>query len=261
MANNHPAIKREDLMSIRTLMSGAAPLGASDVELFRSKTKNKINIIQGYGMTETSPVTVIQSNSLENGIKIGGSGFLVPNTEAKIIPVDGSSKLGLGPNQSGELVIKGPQVMAGYYNNPEANSDIFLEEGWLKTGDIAHYDEHEHFYVTDRLKELIKVKGFQVPPAELEAVLRTHPSVDDVGVVGIPHPALGEAPKAFVVLKPGQSVKPARNSGVCGSESGQTQALNGRRRVRGRDTKKSVGENSEESFEKFVKKFDGMAPD
>jgi 4-coumarate--CoA ligase len=209
MANNHPAIKREDLMSIRTLMSGAAPLGASDVELFRSKTKNKINIIQGYGMTETSPVTVIQSNSLENGIKIGGSGFLVPNTEAKIIPVDGSSKLGLGPNQSGELVIKGPQVMAGYYNNPEANSDIFLEEGWLKTGDIAHYDEHEHFYVTDRLKELIKVKGFQVPPAELEAVLRTHPSVDDVGVVGIPHPALGEAPKAFVVLKPGQSVKPA----------------------------------------------------
>lgn len=206
MAINHPNITKEDLLKIRTIMSGAAPLGASDVERFRAKTDNKVSLIQGYGMTETAPVTIIQTEKLQNGIKIGGSGLLVPNTEARIVPIEGSSE-NLPAHESGELVIKGPQVMPGYYNNPQANQDIFMKDGWLRTGDIAHYDEDHHFFITDRLKELIKVKGFQVAPAELEAILREHPSVDDVGVVGVADSVLGEVPRAFVVVKPGQEVK------------------------------------------------------
>ncbi|XP_001810985.1 uncharacterized protein LOC655519 [Tribolium castaneum] len=206
MAINHPNITKDDLLNTRTIMSGAAPLGGSDVERFRAKTDNKVSLIQGYGMTETGPVTIIQSESLPNGVKIGGSGFLVPNTEARIIPID-SPPENLPPNKSGELIVKGPQVMPGYYNNPQANQDIFLEDGWLRTGDIAHYDDDNHFFITDRLKELIKVKGFQVAPAELEAILREHPSVEDVGVVGVADPVLGEVPKAFVVAKSGQEVK------------------------------------------------------
>ncbi|KAJ3659065.1 hypothetical protein Zmor_010774 [Zophobas morio] len=207
MAVNHPNIKKEDLTGIRFWMSGAAPLGGSDVERFREKTNDKVCIIQGYGMTETSPVTIIQTKKLEHGIKTGGSGLLVPNTEAKIVSLEEPSLNGLETNKSGELLIKGPQVMPGYFNNEEANKDIFPEEGWIRTGDIAYYDEHDQFYIIDRCKELIKVKGFQVAPAELEEILRGHPDVEDVGVVGIPHPVLGEAPKAFVVPKSGQTVK------------------------------------------------------
>ncbi|RZC41555.1 4-coumarate--CoA ligase 1-like, partial [Asbolus verrucosus] len=202
MATNNPNIKTEDLSCIRILMSGAAPLGATDVERFVAKTKNKVNLYQGYGMTETSPLTLVQTKELEHGLKIGGSGFLIPNTDAKIISTDGSSSIGLSPNQSGEL------VMQGYYNNPQSNKEIFLEGGWIKTGDIAHYDEHEHFYITDRLKELIKVKGFQVAPAELEEILRNYPGVEDAAVIGVPHPVHGEVPKAFVVTKAGESIKP-----------------------------------------------------
>lgn len=97
--------------------------------------------------------------------------------------------------------------MKGYYKNEKATSDVLIENGWLRTGDIAHYDEDEHFFVTDRLKELIKVKGFQVAPAELEEILRDHPCVADAAVVGVPHPSFGEAPKGFVVLKSGTSAR------------------------------------------------------
>lgn len=189
------------MKSIRTIISAAAPLGASAVDKFNAKCKNAINLLQMYGMTETSPLTLMQTTKLKNGTKIGGSGFLIPNTEAKIIPINGDSSSGLGPNQSGELVVRGPQNMKSYHNNPQATHDTILEDNWLRTGDISYYDTDEHFFITDRLKELIKVKGFQVAPAELEELLKSHPAVEDAAVVGVPHPVQGEAPKAFVVLK------------------------------------------------------------
>lgn len=199
LVNSNPNIKKEDLACIRLIMSGAAPLGSLDVEQFRKKTDDKVLLIQGYGMTETSPVTIIQSENIEKGIKVGGSGFLVANTTARIISTD--EEKDLGPYESGELLIKGPQVMKGYYKNLEATRNTFLENDWLKTGDIAHYDDDGHFFITDRLKELIKVKGFQVAPAELESILRAHPDVEDAAVVGVPHDKNGEAPKAFIVRR------------------------------------------------------------
>lgn len=108
--------------------------------------------------------------------------------------------MGLPANESGELWVKGPQNMIGYLDNPKATNEMLIE-GWIRTGDIAYYDEDGYFYITDRLKELIKVKGFQVPPAELEEVIRSHPDILDAAVVGIPHQRNGEAPKAFVVKR------------------------------------------------------------
>lgn len=121
-------------------------------------------------------------------------------TRAKIVKIDDNTGFGLGPNESGELWIKGPQNMIGYLDNPEATDEMLIE-GWIRTGDIAYYDEDGFFYITDRLKELIKVKGFQVAPAELEEILRSHPDITDAAVVGIPHQRNGEAPKAFVVKR------------------------------------------------------------
>nr|XP_015834354.1 PREDICTED: 4-coumarate--CoA ligase isoform X1 [Tribolium castaneum] len=196
---NNPKIKYDNLKSIRTIISAAAPLGASAVDEFNKKCKNRINLLQMYGMTETSPLTLMQTAKLQNGAKVGGSGFVIPNTEVKIISISDNSTA-LGPNQSGELVVRGPQNMKGYHNNPTATKKT-IRNNWLRTGDISYYDEDQHFFITDRLKELIKVKGFQVAPAELEEILKSHPSVEDAAVVGIPHPVQGEAPKAFVVLK------------------------------------------------------------
>lgn len=120
-------------------------------------------------------------------------------TQAKIVALDDKTAKGLPAEETGELWIRGPQNMLGYLNNQKA-TDEMLVDGWIRTGDIAYYDKDGFFYITDRLKELIKVKGFQVPPAELEEVLRSHPDVADAAVVGVPHDRNGEAPRAFVVL-------------------------------------------------------------
>ncbi|MDH3308148.1 MAG: AMP-binding protein, partial [Acidimicrobiia bacterium] len=133
--------------------------------------------------------------------KPGSIGVLLPNTECRI--VDPETEHDLGLDEDGEVWIRGPQVMAGYLNNPEATAITIDADGWLHTGDIGHVDEDGHFYIVDRLKELIKYKGFQVPPAELEALLITHPDVADVAVIPVPDEEAGEIPKAYVVLKPG----------------------------------------------------------
>ncbi|XP_044254691.1 4-coumarate--CoA ligase 1-like [Tribolium madens] len=194
----HPNITSKDLLPLRLITSGAAPLAPITIEQLLSKTHNKVKFLEGYGMTETSAAAIIQTTFLENGFKVGGSGFVLPNTQVKIIPMDGSTLQGLPRNQPGELVIKGPQVTKGYHNNPDATKSIFID-GWLRTGDLGYFDEHEHFFITGRLKEMIKVKGFQVAPSELEEVLKQHPRVKDCAVVGIPDSVSGEAPKAFVV--------------------------------------------------------------
>lgn len=159
--------------------------------------------MQGFGMTECSPAGLM---SIRHSLRYGSCGGPIAGTDAKIVEPNDHSFKGLPANQSGELFLRGPQVMTGYLNNPTATAEVLTSDGWLRTGDIAHYDDQGYFYVTDRLKELVKVKGFQVAPAELEGLLRTHPQVLDAAVLGIPHPQNGEVPLAFVVRKPGAQV-------------------------------------------------------
>jgi acyl-CoA synthetase (AMP-forming)/AMP-acid ligase II len=188
----HPAVDESDLSSLRLIMSGAAPLGAELSE----QVANRIGCttLQGYGLTETSPVTHCVP---EDQVKPGSIGPPIPNTECRI--VDPESGEDTGDGERGELWIRGPQVMKGYLNNPDATAATVDEEGWLHTGDIAVRSDDGYFEIVDRLKELIKYKGFQVAPAELEALLITHPGVQDVAVIGVPDEEAGELPKAFVV--------------------------------------------------------------
>jgi len=190
----HPAVDGYDLSCLRAMMSGAAPLEAA----LETACARRVGcaFIQGYGLTEASPVT--HANSDEPGkARAGTVGQLLPSTECRIVDVVSGEDL--GPNQDGELLIRGPQVMRGYLNNAEATAATLDADGWLHTGDIGHADADGYFTIVDRAKELIKVKGFQVPPAELEAVLRTHPAVADAAVIPLPDEHCGEVPKAFVV--------------------------------------------------------------
>lgn len=162
LINKDQDFTSQRLESLRIVMCGAAPFAASDVKLFKEKTNDRIPLVQGYGMTESSPVTIFQSAIMEKGIKDGGIGFIVPNTECKVVATDNAEKDALGPHQSGELYVRGPQVMKGYYKNDEATKETITKDGFLKTGDIVHYDEDQHFFLTDRLKELIKVVEFKL---------------------------------------------------------------------------------------------------
>ncbi|MDQ3935980.1 MAG: 4-coumarate--CoA ligase family protein [Actinomycetota bacterium] len=189
----HPLVEERDLSSIQTVMSGAAPLGAELAE--QVATRVDCTVIQGYGLTETSPVTHMIRPHGEN--RPGSIGQAIPNTECRL--VDPETGEDAGPGERGELWIRGPQVMKGYLNNEEATRNTVDSEGWLHTGDIGTVDDDGFFQIVDRLKELIKYKGFQVAPAELEALLITHPEVQDVAVIGVPDEEAGELPKAYVV--------------------------------------------------------------
>jgi acyl-CoA synthetase (AMP-forming)/AMP-acid ligase II len=189
----HPAVEGRDLSSIRTIMSGAAPLGGELSEQVAERID--CSVIQGYGLTETSPVTHCIRPDGEN--RPGSIGQALPGTECRI--VDPESGEDVAEGERGELWIRGPQVMAGYLNNPDATADTIDDEGWLHTGDVAIRDADDFYSIVDRLKELIKYKGFQVAPAELEALLITHPEVGDVAVIGVPDEEAGELPKAYVV--------------------------------------------------------------
>ena len=150
-------------------------------------------------MTELSPVSHISPNGKG---KAGASGVALPNTESRIVDPETGKDLPQG--EDGELWVRGPQVMKGYLNNDKATKETIVEDGWLRTGDIGHFDADGFLYITDRLKELVKYKGFQVAPAELEAELVTHPAISDAAVIGIPDDEAGELPKAFIVAAPGQ---------------------------------------------------------
>jgi acyl-CoA synthetase (AMP-forming)/AMP-acid ligase II len=185
-----------DLSSLRYAFCGAAPL---DVEIAeRAEARLGCRIRQGYGMTEASPGThQVYDDDFPN-LPAGSIGRLAPNTEARLVAPGTDDDV--EPGTPGELLIRGPQVMAGYLGNPEATA-ITVTDGWLHTGDLVRVDEDGVFWVVDRIKELIKYKGYQVAPAELEALLLTHPDVADAAVIGVPHPEGGEAPKAFVVAR------------------------------------------------------------
>jgi acyl-CoA synthetase (AMP-forming)/AMP-acid ligase II len=189
----HPAVEGRDLSALRTIMSGAAPLGAELIE----QVADRIGcaVIQGYGLTETSPVTHLIRPDGEN--RPGSIGQPLPGTECRV--VDPDSKADAGAGERGELWIRGPQVMRGYLNNPEATAATVDAEGWLHSGDVAVRDDDGFYTIVDRLKELIKYRGYQVAPAELEALIITHPEVNDVAVIGVPDDEAGELPKAFVV--------------------------------------------------------------
>ena len=190
----HPVVDRFDLRSLRCINSGAAPLGA-DVQGALEKRLGCI-VKQGYGLTETSPVTHM---SPDDRVRLGASGLPIRNTECRIVePV---SRADLAAGELGEVWVRGPQVMKGYLNDPSATRATITSEGWLRTGDIGYVDADGFLFVVDRLKELIKYKGMQVAPAELEALLLTHPAVADAAVIGSPDAEAGEVPKAFVVLK------------------------------------------------------------
>jgi acyl-CoA synthetase (AMP-forming)/AMP-acid ligase II len=195
-----PVVSNYDTSSLVELFSGAAPLGNDLIVEVRDRLK--CSVVQGYGMTETSPVTHVYNPSYAHGKKLGSIGPVIPNTEVKVADVE--SGAALGPNERGEILVRGPQVMKGYLNNPEATALSIDNEGWIHTGDIGYGDEEGMFFIVDRLKELIKYKGFQVAPAELEALLLTHPFIADAAVIPVPDQEAGEIPKAFIVLKSGK---------------------------------------------------------
>ncbi len=188
-----PVVDNYDLSSLEFILSGAAPLGGDIQELVRKRIGCLVK--QGFGMTEGVP-TLLSPNDLPIE-KLGSSGKVTSNTDARI--GDPESGRDLPTGERGELWVRGPQVMSGYLNDPEATAATLEPDGWLHTGDVAYADEDGYFYIVDRLKELIKYKGYQVAPAELEAILLTHPAVADCAVVRFPDEEAGEVPKAFVV--------------------------------------------------------------
>ena len=190
----HPLVDQYDLSTLTGMMSGAAPLGGDVAGAAAERLGCEVT--QGYGMTELSPVSHFNPDP---DMKIDRSkvGPAIPNTECRVVSVETGEDV--GASETGELLVRGPQVMKGYLNNPEATASTLDDEGWLHTGDIAVVDEHGYFAVVDRVKELIKYKGFQVAPAELEEVLLAHPNVSDAAVIGVPDEEAGEVPKAFVV--------------------------------------------------------------
>ena len=190
----HPLVDDFDLSSVRIMLSGAAPLGP---DLQRAVGERiGCGVVQGYGMTEASPVTHLVPDDAA-GAAPGSIGVPVPNTECRVVDVLTGEDV--PPGEVGEIWVRGPQVMTGYRNNPEATAHTVDADGWLRTGDIGRVDDDGAFWIVDRLKELIKYKGYQVAPAELEAVLLTHPAISDAAVIGVPDEEAGEVPKAFVV--------------------------------------------------------------
>jgi acyl-CoA synthetase (AMP-forming)/AMP-acid ligase II len=190
----HPVVDNYDLSGVRWLFSGAAPLGPQLTEAV--ETRLNVRVRQGYGMTEASPATHYTQPGADRPGKIGP---LMPCTEGRIVDPETGADLPAG--LPGEIWVRGPQVMKGYLNNPEATARTVDSEGWLRTGDIGVVDEDGYLEIVDRLKELIKVNGFQVAPAELEALLLKHPSIADAAVIPVKDDVAGEVPKAVVVLR------------------------------------------------------------
>ncbi|MCG8469483.1 MAG: AMP-binding protein, partial [Gemmatimonadetes bacterium] len=190
----HPIVEQYDLSAIDYVMSGAAPLG-QDLAL-ACQGRLGCKAFQGYGLTEASPVTHLCSPNVSTD-KIATVGQTVAGSQTVIVDLEGGERL--GPNEEGEVWVRGPQVMAGYLNNPDATARTIDDDGWLHTGDVGRIDEDGYLTIVDRAKELIKYKGFQVPPAELEDILLSHDAVADVAVIPVADEEAGEIPKAFIV--------------------------------------------------------------
>jgi long-chain acyl-CoA synthetase len=215
--NNRPEIAagKYNLRSIKACISGSAPLLRETKEKFESLTGGVV--FEGFGLSEAPTAT--HCNPLRGTNKTGSIGMPLSDVECKIISLDDSvTELAVG--EIGELVIRGPQVMKGYHNMPTETANTLRDMGdggapWLFTGDIARMDEDGYFYIVDRKKELIKPGGYQVWPREVEEVIITHPKVLEVGVAGIPDPYRGETVKAWIVLKPGETLSEEELKSFC----------------------------------------------
>lgn len=202
--NNHPDVVagKYDLSTIKACISGSAPLMRETKEKFEAITGGKL--VEGYGLSEAPTAT--HCNPLLGENRTGSIGLPLPDVDCRIVSLD-DGKTVLPPREIGELILQGPQVMKGYHNMPTETANT-LQDGWLYTGDIAYMDEDGYFYIVDRKKELIKPSGYQVWPREVEEAIMEHPKVLEVGVAGIPDPYRGESVKAWVVVKPGESLTP-----------------------------------------------------
>ena len=191
---NFPRVREFDLSSLRSCFSGGAPVPVEIARRWEALTGNAL--IEGYGLSETTAPTHINPPQRP---KYGTVGVPIPLTDARIVGEDGATELPIG--QSGEIAVRGPQVMKGYWRNPAGSKAAFCE-GWFLTGDIGRVDEEGYFTIVERKKDMLKVSGYSVFPAEVEAMMYRHPAIAEVGVVGVPDPYRGEDPVAFVVLKP-----------------------------------------------------------
>ncbi|XP_050673643.1 uncharacterized protein LOC126971381 [Leptidea sinapis] len=187
-----------DTSSVMLVTCGAAPLYEETAEAVKKRFPSVMAVLQGYGMTESTLILTFNDNTE----KIGSVGTVMEHVVLKVVHPE--TREVLGPNKEGEICAKGVPMMKGYLGKDR--KEDFDDEGFFRTGDMGYYDEEGCFYIVDRLKELIKYKGYQVPPAEIEAVLLKHPGIRDAGVVGIPDTAAGELPAAFVVLQPGAAL-------------------------------------------------------
>ena len=196
---NHPDVARYDLRSVKVCVSGAAPLPMEVQTRFGEISGGRL--VEGYGLTEAAPVT--HCNPIYGQRKAGSIGVPFPDVEAKIMDYD---KLVEKPQgEEGELWVRGPQVMQGYWGRPDETAKTITEDGWLRTGDIARMDSDGYFYIVDRLKDIIIASGFNIVPREVEEVLFEHPKVQEAVVAGVPDAYRGETVKAYVVLRPGEA--------------------------------------------------------
>ena len=198
LLGKHPAVEKYDLSSLRMMNSGAAPLTRELVDSVYQRIN--VPIKQGYGLSETSPTTHTQAWETWHA-SVGSVGTMLPNQSAKYISAE-EKEVAVG--ETGELWIKGPNIFKGYHNNPEGTRNALTPDGFFKTGDVGYQDQKGNFFITDRVKELIKYKGFQVPPAELEGLLLSHEAINDVAVIGIyDKEQATELPRAYIAVKRG----------------------------------------------------------
>jgi long-chain acyl-CoA synthetase len=209
---NHPEASKFDLTSIKGCFSGAAPLPVEVIRDFEAKTGSQI--CEGYGLSETSPV--VTTNPYGGKTKVGSIGLPVADTDIKIVDLaDGNKEMPVG--EAGEVLVKGPQVTSGYYKMPEETANA-LKDGWLYTGDIGKMDEEGYFYIVDRKKDMVIAGGYNIYPREIDEVLFEHPKILEACAVGIPDPYRGETIKAFVVLKPGETLTEEEVIKYCGEK-------------------------------------------
>ncbi len=198
--NHHPRIQAVDISSLRACISGSAPIPLEVMRRFEELTG--ATIVEGFGLSETSPVT--HCNPLNGERRAGWIGLPLPSTDARIVSVEeGGETSELPPGEEGELQIRGPQVMRGYWNRPEESAQALLEGGWLATGDLALMSPDGYFRIVGRKKDMINCSGFKVYPDEVDAVLVEHPAVLEAATIGVPHPTRGETVRSFVVLREG----------------------------------------------------------
>ncbi|MCE7736205.1 MAG: long-chain fatty acid--CoA ligase [Candidatus Heimdallarchaeota archaeon] len=208
----HPKIKDYDLTSIRACVSGSAPLPVEIMKNFEELTG--ASVVEGYGLTETSPVTHVNPIAPDGEVKPGSIGMPFPDTEIRIFdPEDYNKELPFG--EEGELGIRGPQVMKGYWKKPEATSEVINSDGFFVTGDIAVIDGDGYFTITDRKKDMINAAGLKIYPREVEDILYEHPAVEEAAVCGVPDKYRGEVAKAFIVLKNGETASTDELSEFC----------------------------------------------